>query len=104
MALTVAAAFAAPRVCRLGSPGSEARELLTLTSSLAAEWLESLEDRRVLPDVDAEALRRTLEGSLPDGGTASNTVDAELARAAGHLRLQLVDDGRRRRPDARRVR
>jgi len=61
---------------------SELREVLALTSSLAGEFLESLEERPVLLDVDVEALRKALGGSLPDGPTAPSEVVAELARAA----------------------
>jgi len=60
----------------------ELRDLLTQTSSLAADFLESLEERPVLPAVDVEALRAALGGPLPDGPTAPREVIAELARDA----------------------
>jgi len=60
----------------------ELRDLLTQTSSLAADFLESLEERPVLPAVDVEALRAALGGPLPDGPTAPREVIDELARDA----------------------
>jgi len=60
----------------------ELRDLLTETSSLAADFLESLEERPVLPEVDVEALRAALGGPVPDGPTAPREVIAELARDA----------------------
>jgi glutamate/tyrosine decarboxylase-like PLP-dependent enzyme len=61
---------------------SELRELLALTSSLAGDWLESLEERRVLPAVDVAELRRALGGPLPEAATDAPTVVGELARGA----------------------
>jgi hypothetical protein len=58
------------------------RELLELTASLAAEFLETLDDRPVFPDVSVDELRAALGGSLPDGPTEPAQVVADLARAA----------------------
>ncbi len=44
----------------------ELRELLSLTSGLAGDFLDSLDERHVLPPVDTEELRRALGGPLPD--------------------------------------
>ena len=61
---------------------SDLRELLELTSTVAGDWLESLETRAVLPPVSVEALRRSLGGPLPGRPSDARTVVAELARAA----------------------
>ena len=61
---------------------SELRELLALTSRLAGDFVESLEERPVLPHLDVHELRRALGGPLPDGPTEPRDVIAELARAA----------------------
>ena len=61
---------------------SDLRELLALTSRLAADYLESLEHRPVLPAVDTERLRAALAGPLPDRPTPARDVIAHLARAA----------------------
>ncbi|MFY9581122.1 MAG: aminotransferase class V-fold PLP-dependent enzyme [Gaiellaceae bacterium] len=60
----------------------ELRELLDFTSSTAAEFLESLPQRPVLPAVDVDELRRALGGPLPEESTSPIEVIAELARAA----------------------
>ena len=59
---------------------SDLRELLALTSRLAADYLESLEHRPVLPAVDTERLRAALAGPLPDRPTPARDVIAHLAR------------------------
>jgi glutamate/tyrosine decarboxylase-like PLP-dependent enzyme len=61
---------------------SELRELLSSTSDLASEFLESLDERPVQPEVDVDALRRTLAGPLPDGPSDPREVIADLARDA----------------------
>ncbi|HST18775.1 MAG TPA: pyridoxal-dependent decarboxylase [Gaiellaceae bacterium] len=61
---------------------SELRDLLASTSQLAGDFLESLDERPVAPDVDLDALRQALGGPLPDGPTAAETVVAELAHDA----------------------
>src|SRR3954462_8826730 len=60
----------------------ELRELLALTAGLAGDFLESLEERPVLPEVDVESLRAALGGPLPAGPSPAHEVVAELARAA----------------------
>jgi glutamate/tyrosine decarboxylase-like PLP-dependent enzyme len=60
----------------------ELRELLDFTSSIAAEFLESLPQRPVLPALDVDELRRALGGPLPEETTSPIEVIAELARAA----------------------
>jgi glutamate/tyrosine decarboxylase-like PLP-dependent enzyme len=57
----------------------ETRDLLRLTADLAASFLESLDDRPVLRDADAEALRAALAGPLPQGPSDPQDVIAELA-------------------------
>ena len=61
---------------------SELRDLLTTTSELAADFLESLDERPVRPDIDVEALRRALGGPLPDTPIDPRTVVTELVRDA----------------------
>jgi glutamate/tyrosine decarboxylase-like PLP-dependent enzyme len=58
---------------------SEIRELLTQTSAIAADFLESLDERPVLPDVDIQALRKGLGGPLPEAPSSPGNVVAELA-------------------------
>ena len=60
----------------------ELRQLLDFTSSIAAEFLESLPQRPVLPALDVDELRRALGGPLPEETTSPIEVIAELARAA----------------------
>jgi glutamate/tyrosine decarboxylase-like PLP-dependent enzyme len=58
------------------------RELLQLTASLAADYLESLPARRVFPPVEPDELRTALDGPLPDGPTDAAQVIMELAAGA----------------------
>ena len=60
----------------------EIRELLELTAAIAADYVESLETRRVFPTVGAEELRAALGGPLPDEPLSPSQVVAELAAAA----------------------
>ena len=46
---------------------SEARDLLRLTAELAADYVETLGERPVFPNVTPEELRLALGGPLPDG-------------------------------------
>jgi glutamate/tyrosine decarboxylase-like PLP-dependent enzyme len=55
------------------------RELLHETADLAADFLESLPDRTVHPDVEVAELRARLGGPVPDGPTDPREVVAELA-------------------------
>jgi glutamate/tyrosine decarboxylase-like PLP-dependent enzyme len=58
------------------------RLLLSDAATYAAEFLESLPERRVAPFATAEELRKELGGPLPDGPREPRQVVAELARAA----------------------
>jgi glutamate/tyrosine decarboxylase-like PLP-dependent enzyme len=61
---------------------SDARELLQLTASLAAEYLESVPTRSVFPAVEPDELRTALGGPLQDGPISAAQVISELAGAA----------------------
>jgi glutamate/tyrosine decarboxylase-like PLP-dependent enzyme len=61
---------------------SETRDLLGLTADLAASFLESLDERPVLRDVDVEALRAALARPLEDGPCDPRDVIATLAADA----------------------
>ena len=61
---------------------SELRDLLESTANIAGDFLESLGERPVVPEVDLDALRRALGGPLPDGPTDAQTVVSGLARNA----------------------
>jgi glutamate/tyrosine decarboxylase-like PLP-dependent enzyme len=61
---------------------SETRELLATTARLAGEFVDSLDARPLLPDVDVGELRRALGVPLPDKPTPATEVIEELARAA----------------------
>ena len=61
---------------------SDTRELLELTADLAASFLESLDERRVLPPVDVDALRGALALELPAGPCDPRDVIAALAADA----------------------
>ena len=61
---------------------TEARDLLKLTASLAAEYLESVPTRSVFPAVEADELRAALGGPLQDAPLDPAQVISELASAA----------------------
>jgi glutamate/tyrosine decarboxylase-like PLP-dependent enzyme len=61
---------------------TDVRELLQLTASIAADYVESLGDRPVFPDVTPEQLRAALGGPLPDQPVDAGQVVNELAAAA----------------------
>jgi glutamate/tyrosine decarboxylase-like PLP-dependent enzyme len=64
-------------------PGvSEVRDLLRRTAELAADYLESLGERPVFPDVTPEGLREALGGPLPDEPSDPETVVDELVESA----------------------
>lgn len=69
------------------------RELLRETADLAADFLESLPERPVMPDVDADDLRTRLGGSVPDGPTDPHEVVRELAAIGGESAV-LIPSGR----------
>jgi glutamate/tyrosine decarboxylase-like PLP-dependent enzyme len=60
----------------------DVRELLAHTAAIAADYLESLGERQVFPDVTQAELRAALGGPLPEEPVASGTVVADLAAAA----------------------
>jgi glutamate/tyrosine decarboxylase-like PLP-dependent enzyme len=61
---------------------TDARELLRRTAELAADYVESLGERPVFPDVTPEQLREALGGPLPDEPLPPEQVVEELAAAA----------------------
>jgi glutamate/tyrosine decarboxylase-like PLP-dependent enzyme len=60
----------------------DVRRVLELTASIAADYVESLDDRRVFPGVTPEELRAALGGPLPEQSTDASEVVTELANAA----------------------
>jgi glutamate/tyrosine decarboxylase-like PLP-dependent enzyme len=60
-----------------------ARALLELTAAIAADYLESLDERPVFPDVTPERLREALGGPLPEEPLEARQVVEQLAEAAG---------------------
>jgi len=58
------------------------RELLELTAAIAADYLETIEQRPVFPHVTPNELRAALGGPLPDGPTDPRQVVSELASGA----------------------
>jgi glutamate/tyrosine decarboxylase-like PLP-dependent enzyme len=60
----------------------DVRRLLELTASIAADYLESLGERRVFPDVTPEQLRAALGGPLPEHPVDATQVVTELVDAA----------------------
>jgi glutamate/tyrosine decarboxylase-like PLP-dependent enzyme len=64
------------------SPVSDTRELLRRTAELAADYVESLGERPVFPDVTPEQLREALGGPLPDEPLPPEQVVDELVSAA----------------------
>jgi glutamate/tyrosine decarboxylase-like PLP-dependent enzyme len=60
----------------------DVRRLLEQTASIAADYVESLGDRRVFPDVTPEELRVALGGPLPEQPVDAVQVVTELAAAA----------------------
>ena len=61
---------------------TDSRELLRPTAELAADYVESLGERAVFPDVTPEQLREALGGPLPDEPLPPEQVVEELAAAA----------------------
>jgi hypothetical protein len=61
---------------------SELRDLLGVTADLAGDYLETLGERPVLPQVDGEALREALGGPLPNGPADPRIVISQLAANA----------------------
>ena len=61
---------------------SEIRRLLRATAEIAADYVESLGDRPVFPDVTPEELRKALGGPLPEEPLDPSRVVSELAESA----------------------
>jgi glutamate/tyrosine decarboxylase-like PLP-dependent enzyme len=61
---------------------TEARDILRRTAELAADYIESLDERPVFPDVDPAQLREALGGPLPEDPLPAEAVVSELAEAA----------------------
>ena len=62
---------------------SDERELLRRTAEIAADFVESLDERPVWPSASVEELREALGGTLPDGPSDPRSVIEDLAEAAG---------------------
>jgi glutamate/tyrosine decarboxylase-like PLP-dependent enzyme len=60
----------------------DVRALLESTAAIAADYLESLEDRPIFPDIAPEQLREALGGPMPEQPLDASQVVAELAAAA----------------------
>jgi len=61
---------------------SDTGDLLRRTAELAADYIDSLGERPVFPDVMPEQLRKALGGPLPDGPIPAEQVIDELAAGA----------------------
>jgi glutamate/tyrosine decarboxylase-like PLP-dependent enzyme len=61
---------------------TDTRALLRRTAELAADFLESLDDRPVFPHTSVDELRASLGGPLPAGPTDPEEVVEQLAAAA----------------------
>lgn len=62
---------------------TDTRDLLRRTAELAADYLDTLDERPVFPDVTPEQLREALGGPLPEEPLPAEQVVDELAAAAG---------------------
>src|SRR2546421_8816736 len=69
------------------------RALLRRTAEIAADFLESLDERPVFPETTPEELRRLLGGPLPDVPTDPRTVIEQL-RAAAEPGVVAIPSGR----------
>ena len=61
---------------------SDTGDLLRRTAELAADYIDSLGERPVFPEVTPEQLRKALGGPLPDGPIPAEQVVDELAAGA----------------------
>ena len=61
---------------------TDARRLLELTARIAADYLDTLEERPVFPQTTPEELRESLGGPLPEGTLDPAEVVQDLARSA----------------------
>src|SRR5262249_50507489 len=66
---------------RTVGPMGDTRDLLHRTADLAADFLDSLEDRPVFPRATADELRARLDVPLPDDPSDPTRVVEELASA-----------------------
>src|SRR6059058_3821823 len=66
---------------------TDTRELLRRTAELAADYVESLGERPVFPDVTPEQLREALGGPLPEEPLPAEQVVDELAAEPGVVAL-----------------
>jgi glutamate/tyrosine decarboxylase-like PLP-dependent enzyme len=65
------------------------RDLLHQTADHAADFLESLGERPVMPKVDLEALRKRMGGPVPDGPSDPHEVVEELADVGGEAAVAI---------------
>ena len=61
---------------------SEIRDLLRRTAEIAADYVESLDERPVFPPTTPEALRQALDGPLPEEPVEADEVVSELVAGA----------------------
>jgi glutamate/tyrosine decarboxylase-like PLP-dependent enzyme len=61
---------------------TDTRDLLRRTADLAADYLDTLDERPVFPDVSPDQLRAALGGPLPDDPIPAEQVVEELAAGA----------------------
>lgn len=72
-----------------GADRAQAADLVQYRAALAAAhehalaWLDSVADRPIRPDVDAEGILARLDRHLPEWGAEPAAVIDELAEAAG---------------------
>src|SRR4051794_33851020 len=69
------------------------RDLLHQTADHAADFLESLDERPVMPEVDLDALRERMGGPVPEGPSDPHEVVADLA-AVGSEAAVAIPGGR----------
>ena len=65
------------------------RELLRETADHAADFLESLHGRPVMPEIDLDALRSRMGGPVPDGPTDPSAVIDELAEVGSEAAVAI---------------
>ncbi len=64
-----------------GAGDDEYREALEAAHRHALEWLDSVDERPIRPEVDADGMLARLRADLPDDGVAAAAVIDELAEA-----------------------
>src|SRR5688572_30181436 len=65
-----------------GAADDDYRGALDAAHRHALEWLDSLQDRPIRPETDADGILARLDRRLPEGGTTPEAVIDELADAA----------------------